>query len=434
MFEDYSSVTVCRASSMELPGITLRPYQVHGVTWMLQQESKGGGFLCDEMGLGKTIQMLKVIHIHGGNTLIIAPKSVVHQWETELERTGIQNCKVTTYQKSEMYMGTKWHRVILDEAHEVRNKNTKTHKRIKCINADVHWLVTGTPVFNSMSDFASLCSFIGITQMDVQRESDSIRDTRVLRRTKADISEQQLPPCHIDTIDINMSEEEETIYSNVYTKNSMRAKTLTKQDSMLLLEMFLRLRQIMIWPDMVPDVEYKSESTAKMDKLLSLLQEHPNEKSLIFTQFHAESNHIENTLTRMGFPVFRIDGSVDEAGRIYQINQFKKASQRAVFLIQIKAGGQGLNLQEASRVYIIAPAWNPATELQAIARSHRTGQTREVYVKRLVYTCTGVPSIEESIQELQNHKMVITSEVLRDPRLAPTGRRLTAVELKKFFV
>lgn len=419
---------------MELPGITLRPYQVHGVTWMLHQESLGGGFLCDEMGLGKTIQMLKVIQLHGGSTLVIAPKSVVHQWESEIKLRGLSGCKVTTYQKAEIYMGTKWHRVILDEAHEVRNKNTKTHKRIKCINADVHWLVTGTPVFNSMSDFASLCSFIGISQGDVQRDSDSVRDSRVLRRTKADLEEQQLPVCTIDTIDIPMGEEEEKIYVNLFAKNAIRAKSLTKQDSMLLLEMFLRLRQLMIWPSMVPDVEYESQSTNKMDRLLSLLQEHPDEKALIFTQFHAESDHIKKVLTDLGFPVFRIDGSVDEAGRVNQISKFKKAPSRAVFLIQIKAGGQGLNLQEASRVYIIGPAWNPATELQAIARAHRTGQTREVHVKRLIYTCNGAPSIEESIQELQNHKMVITSEVLKDPRLAPTGRRLTALELKKFFV
>lgn len=419
---------------MELPGITLRPYQVYGVTWMMKKESLGGGFLCDEMGLGKTIQMLKLIDLNGGNTLIVAPKSVVHQWENEIVLRNIKDCAVTTYQKAVNFTGTKWRRIILDEAHEVRNKNTKTHKRIKCIHADIHWLVTGTPVFNSMTDFVGLCSFIGVGQMYVQRDSESIRSDRVLRRTKADLREQQLPACHIDTIDIPMSDEEENIYVNTYARNAIRAKTMTKQDSMLLLEMFLRLRQLMIWPPMVPDVEYSSQSTAKMDRLLSLLQEHPDEKALIFTQFHAESNHIYTVLSGMGFPVFRIDGSVDEEGRVSQIAKFRRASTRAVFLIQIKAGGQGLNLQEASRVYIIGPAWNPATELQAIARSHRSGQTREVFVKRLVYTCTVVPSIEESIQELQNHKMVITSEVLKDPRLAPTGRRLSAVELKKFFV
>ncbi len=419
---------------MDLPGVTLRPYQIEGVSWMLKQEKLGGGFLCDEMGLGKTIQMLSVIRAHGGKTLVIAPKSVVHQWEEEIKTRGIRDTEVITYQKAEMFIGTKWHRVVLDEAHEVRNKNTKTHKRIKSICAQIRWIVTGTPVFNSMADFASLCSYIGISQMEVQTSSDKIRDTRVLRRTKADLTEQQLPFCHVETVDLEMSEEEENLYVNMFARSSIRAKTLTSKDSMQLLEMFLRLRQLMIWPSMIPDIEYKSESTNKMDRLVSLLQEHPDEKSLIFTQFHAESDHIKKVLTRLGFPVFRIDGSVDAEGRIYQISNFKKAPQRAVFLIQIKAGGQGLNLQEASRVYIIGPAWNPATELQAIARAHRTGQSREVHVKRLVYTCSFVPSIEESIQELQNHKMVITSEVLKDQRLAPVGRRLNAVELKKFFV
>lgn len=419
---------------MDLPGITLRPYQVEGVKWMMQQEKLGGGFLCDEMGLGKTIQILSLIKANGGNTLVIAPKSVVHQWEDEIKRRGIQDTHVTTYQKAISLIETKWHRLVLDEAHEVRNRNTKTHQRVKSLTARIRWIVTGTPVFNSIADFASLCSFIGISQMDVQRDSDSIRNSRVLRRTKADLDETTLPMCRIETIDIEMSDEEENLYVNVFTRSAIRAKTLSSGDSMQLLEMFLRLRQLMIWPTMVPDLEYTSASTNKMDRLLSLLEEHPDEKSLVFTQFHAEADHIQSVLKELGYPVFRIDGSVDEAARVNQISKFKKASQRAVFLIQIKAGGQGLNLQEASRVYIIGPAWNPATELQAIARAHRSGQKREVTVKRLVCVCSCVPSIEESIQELQNHKMVITSEVLRDPRLAPVGRRLNALELKKFFV
>jgi SNF2 family DNA or RNA helicase len=131
---------------------------------MLKQEKLGGGFLCDEMGLGKTIQMLSVIRAHGGKTLVIAPKSVVHQWEEEIKTRGIRDTEVITYQKAEMFIGTKWHRVVLDEAHEVRNKNTKTHKRIKSICAQIRWIVTGTPVFNSMADFASLCSYIGISR------------------------------------------------------------------------------------------------------------------------------------------------------------------------------------------------------------------------------------------------------------------------------
>ena len=113
-----------------------------------------------------------------------------------------------------------------------------------------------------------------------------------------------------------------------------------------------------------------------------------------------------------------------------------------MFVIQIKSGGQGLNLQEATRVYITAPSWNPATELQAIARSHRTGQTHKVVVRKLIYAGTDeLPSIEESMMELQGHKSVICSEVLNDPRLAGqipackkgTTEALTIREIKKIF-
>jgi SNF2 family DNA or RNA helicase len=119
------------------------------------------------------------------------------------------------------------------------------------------------------------------------------------------------------------------------------------------------------------------------------------------------------------FPgAFRIDGSLSKEEREAEIQGFKNKQGGAVFLIQIKAGGQGLNLQEATRVYITSPAWNPATELQAIARSHRTGQTQRVVVRKLIYNGTDEwPSVEQSICALQGHKSKVCSEVLNDPRL-----------------
>lgn len=402
---------------------------------MIQRELDSvhtGGILCDEMGLGKTLQMMSLIRNRGGRTLVICPKSVVHQWENESFRLGIP-IVVTTYHQVEKLMKTSWDRIILDEAHEVRNSKTKTHKRIKTIKYKSAWMVTGTPVYNSLSDFAALASFIGYTQMDIQRFDEDIRKVIVLRRTKDDLREFMLPPCHVQTLDIPMTPDEQDLYMNLYAGFCGKAKLITSRDTMELLEMFLRMRQFMILPSMVPGLEFDGVFS-KMQKLFELLEEHPDEKSLVFTQFHAESGFIQRRAKSMGWPVFRIDGSVDEEGRVAQIEGFRRAKSRAVFVIQIKAGGQGLNLQEATRVYIVGPAWSPATELQAISRAHRTGQTKEVRVTRLVSVCSGAPSIEESIQELQNHKMVITSEVLSDSRLVPIGRRLTAVELKKFFV
>ena len=115
------------------------------------------------------------------------------------------------------------------------------------------------------------------------------------------------------------------------------------------------------------------------------------------------------------------------------IRQFKKYPTGCVFLIQIKTGGQGLNLQDATRVYITSPSWNPATELQAIARAHRTGQTKTVHVKKLVY----LSSIDESIVELQDHKSLLSAEILNDPRVAnqlPKMKNKNMVkQLRKFF-
>ena len=123
-----------------------------------------------------------------------------------------------------------------------------------------------------------------------------------------------------------------------------------------------------------------------------------------------------------------------------QIEEFKNASSGAVFIIQIKSGGQGLNLQEATRVYITAPAWNPATELQAIGRSHRTGQTQAVHVKKLVYKeCPRFISVEEEMMALQGHKSIVCAEVLNDERIEKqipvnrTSAKISILDIKKIF-
>jgi SNF2 family DNA or RNA helicase len=168
-----------------------------------------------------------------------------------------------------------------------------------------------------------------------------------------------------------------------------------------------------------------------------MIQDHPKEKTLIFCNYMDEMDLIQEHLERLGHLVFRIDGSVDQALRVEMIDTFKRAPY-GVFVIQVKSGGQGLNLQEATRVYITSPSWNPATELQAIARAHRTGQTKKVTVRKLVYRgYPDLPSIEESIMALQSHKSVITARVLNDPRLEKqlpeASNAMTARDLKKLF-
>jgi SNF2 family DNA or RNA helicase len=176
-----------------------------------------------------------------------------------------------------------------------------------------------------------------------------------------------------------------------------------------------------------------------MEALMEAIATHPKEKTLVFTQFMGEMDRIQELLAEAGIPVHRIDGSVSKELREERIAAFKAATSAPapVFLIQVKAGGVGLNLQEATRVYITAPTWNPATELQAIGRAHRTGQTRKVVVRRLVYAGSDdLRSVEESILQLQEGKAKVCADVLGDPRVmaqVPKSSKMNIQVLKRIF-
>lgn len=443
----------------ELHGVLQKPHQEYGVKWMLYHEINKdfpykGGFLCDEMGLGKTIQTISVIL---GNpvkrTLIVVPKTIVEQWVCEFSKFAPQ-LRVCVYEKNKhipecdvlissyssiLQRGERkdfktaihqvhWNRLVLDEAHEIRNRQTKLFFSLNSLNTDIRWMLTGTPVFNSTEDFISLLMFIGFSKVIIQTNYEKLKELYILRRTKDCIT---LPLCMFENVELDMYEEERLFYQDVFTeskefiKNVFRSTTNINMKNMELLECLLRARQCMIWPQLYlngiskkyeVDREIWTGRSNKMETLLNMIKEHPYEKTLIFCQFMDEMNHIENMLN--DYEVFRLDGSVNKEMREDIIDKFKKSEKNSVFIIQIKSGGQGLNLQEATRVYIMAPSWNPATELQAIGRSHRSGQKRNVYVKKLYYKgYENFPSVEESIMKLQGHKSILCSEVLNDKRI-----------------
>ena len=262
----------------------------------------------------------------------------------------------------------------------------------------------------------------------------------------------RLPPCTFENVELDMFKEEKALYEFVFLeaqdiiKDAFKNTQSLNSKNMVILECLLRARQCMIWPQMylngvgmkngTKPTKWEGRSN-KMETLFRMIQEHPKEKSLVFCQFRGEMNYIQSQLD---CPVFRIDGSVPKEERVRQINAFKSAALGAVFIIQIKSGGQGLNLQEATRVYITAPSWNPATELQAIGRAHRTGQTQVVHVKKLIYKeCPRFVSVEEEILALQGHKSIVCSEVLNDDRVKTqipvnrTSAKISILDIKNIF-
>jgi SNF2 family DNA or RNA helicase len=480
----------------------ISPYQHEGVKWLVARELapvNPGGFLCDEMGLGKTVQLIATMLINPKpRTLVIVPKSVVGQWCDELERfapsltvgtfdgpkrtlayDALPNVTVAPYsvlaeRKGGVrcaLLGVRWDRVILDEGHEIRNRKSKTHVAALELRAPIRWVVSGTPVFNSIKDFVALCAFVGIPKDVAQGYTDKIRETYVLRRTKADVAKHnarlELPPCDFQNVELEMYPEEADLYRDVFDQGQGIVRSIFKTGNvalhqMELLECLLRVRQVMTWPQMYLDgIAKKMEMdpepwtgrSRKMETLLEHIKTHPKERTLVFTQFMGEMDRIQELLHQAGIPTYRIDGSVSKELREERIAAFKKYTWQTttsvpapVFLIQVKAGGVGLNLQEATRVYITAPTWNPATELQAIGRAHRTGQIHKVVVRRLVYsgveasegasTPHPLHSVEESILQLQEGKAKVCAEVLGDPRVltqVPKSTKMNIQALKTIF-
>jgi SNF2 family DNA or RNA helicase len=451
----------------------------------MENQSSGirGGVLADEMGLGKSIQLIATML---GNpkprTLIIVPKSIITQWSEEIKRFApnltinifdgpdrrIKEADVTLAPytllttkggsadaKTPLHM-VQWDRVVLDEAHEIRNKKSKLFKSVCRLKTQIKWIVTGTPVFNSMEDFVSLCTFLGLSKVVVQGMTNKIKDIYILRRTKEDLARinerLRLPPCYFENVELEMFPDEKQLYEIVFLeaqetiRDAFRHAQSLNAKNMVILECLLRARQVMIHPPMYLEGIAKQNGTKaekwvgrsnKMETLFRMIDGHPDEKTLIFCQFRGEMNHIQKNMER---PVFRIDGSVPKEERVNQIEGFKKAAPGAVFIIQIRSGGQGLNLQEATRVYITGPSWNPATELQAIGRSHRTGQTKPVYVKKLIYKeCARFVSVEEEMMALQGHKSIVCSKVLNDERIEKqipvnrTSDKISILDIKKIF-
>ncbi len=434
----------------------LRPYQQHGFEWLQHLRAHGlGGFLADDMGLGKTAQTIAhLVAEHAAGrldrpALIVVPTSLISNWTAELrtfaphlrtvvlhgldrhERRGRLDgvhIAITTYtvlarDVTEME-ALPWHIVVLDEAQAVKSPVAKATLAVCRLEARQRICLSGTPIENNLEELWSQFAFLmpgllGTRQgfvrrfrtpieknNDAQRRSQLVRRIRpfILRRTKAEVAT-ELPPKHTILRRITLAPDQRELYEaiRVTLHEKVRAQVAERsmaQSRIVVLDALLKLRQACCDPRLVKLASARSvEGSSKLEDLLEMLGEMVPEgrKVLLFSQFTSMLDLIKPRLDAAGIPFVELRG--DTRDRAEPVRAFQ-AGEVPLFLISLKAGGRGLNLTAADTVIHYDPWWNPAVENQASDRAHRIGQTKPVFVYKLI----GADTVEERILELQQRK------------------------------
>ncbi len=444
----------------------LREYQQEGLNWLqFLREYQLAGILADDMGLGKTLQTLANLAIEHKNgrltkpALIIAPTSVIYNWQSEIAKfVPTLRCLVIHGDKRKpklaemmqyeivvtsyplivkdlaVYQEQQFHYLVLDEAHYIKNPKTKLYAAVVSLQATHKLCVTGTPMENNLGELWSqfnflLPSFLSSqgqftklfrTPIEKQQsmERKALLNQRIkpfiLRRTKDRIAK-DLPEKNEIIRTIRLESKQAELYESVRLAMDQRLREIIKSKGLMraqieILDAMLKLRQVCCHPQLLtlPGAKKVTQS-AKLDCLMGMLPELVEEgrRILLFSQFTSMLALIEIELQKQEIEYVKLTGSTKDRQTV--INQFKQGKV-PVFLISLKAGGTGLNLTEADTVIHFDPWWNPAVENQATDRVHRIGQHKPVFVYKLIVE----GSIEQKIQELQNHKQELAESILSD--------------------
>ena len=425
----------------------LRDYQKKGIQWLQMLHHYGfGGILADDMGLGKTLQAIAFLssQMHEkSRVLILAPSGLIYNWADEFKKFapnldvvvvhGLKPYRetilaekhqiyVTSYatfrQDSEIYQDLSFDFLFLDEAQVMKNAQTKIAKTLRKFVVPSVFALSGTPIENNIGELWSIFQIVlpgllpakkDFMKLPAERVAQFIKPF-VMRRKKEEVLT-ELP----DLIEVvyknELEDQQKAIYLAQLQQMQERIEHVTaaefQRNRVEILAGLMRLRQICDTPDLFME-DYKGDS-GKLDSLRDLLSQiaEGNHRVLIFSQFRGMLDRIEKELPQLGLTSFKITGSTPSQERQEMTKAFNQG-ERDVFLISLKAGGVGLNLTGADTVILVDLWWNPAVESQAIGRAHRMGQDQAVEVYRLVTRGT----IEEKIQELQEEKKNLVSEVL----------------------
>ena len=451
----------------------LRPYQREGLGWFqFLQRLRIGGCLADDMGLGKTVQVLALLEARRlapkhKSSIVVVPKSLVFNWQQEAARFTPQlrvlayvgagrqslirqlrttDVVLTTYatllRDIAHIKDIQFDYAILDEAQAIKNDASQSAKACRLLNADHRLAMSGTPVENHLGELWSLFEFLNpgllgsIATFRSLSQIDSVDDLEalqralrpfILRRTKAQVLT-DLPEKSEQTLLCELSPKERRNYDQLldHYRATLLAKvrqTGIKHVQIHVLEALLRLRQAALHPGLLSD-DARHDSSAKFSMLMEQLEDvlPQGHKALVFSQFTGLLALLREKIDARGWDYAYLDGKTRDREAV--VRSFQDDPNRQLFLISLRAGGQGLNLTAADYVFILDPWWNPAVEAQAIDRAHRIGQNRAVFAYRLIAADT----IEQKIVELQSRKRELAEAIITAENAAPSA--LTAEDLE----
>ena len=457
-----------------------RPYQRLGVAWLWHlYRHQLGGILADEMGLGKTMQALGLLSAVGiaargrprGASLVVCPASLLENWRRESARFAPQlrtfvhhsdhrlasaadfaahDLIITSYgtlaRDQELFTAVDFACVIADEAQHIKNRRSQNAAALRALRAQARFLLTGTPLENSLDDLRSLFEFLlpgyltrvpgGLRGDERAWFDDRLRlqtAPYILRRTKRAVAP-ELPEKLEQTVWCELTPAQAKLYRDTQEKSERELFDLeaggasqTKLQFAALTQL-LRLRQICCDPRLVAP-ESPADHSAKLESFREILAEALDDghRLLVFSQFTSLLALLRAELEAQEIAYAYLDGSMTSPARQAQVDRFQNVSAPdtpPVFLLSLKAGGTGLNLTAADTVVHFDPWWNPAAEAQATDRAHRIGQTRVVTAYKLVAAGT----VEEKVLALQDEKRALLANVFEASDAA--AARLSLADLK----
>jgi len=437
----------------------LRPYQSHGCAWIdFLYRHRFGACLADDMGLGKTVQAIGFLakrfeaglsSADGAPVLIVLPPSLVFNWLDEFERFApdlkVVDCLgknawpsalreaqvvVTTYDRVradvDELVGHRFEIAIFDEAHNMKNVAAARTQAAAKIDRRFTLCLTGTPVENNASEFYSVMTAAvpGIFgKLKDFKETYRRAPERVLgrsrpfilRRTKAHILD-ELPEKEEREFYLEMSDLQKEIYTRTVAEVRQEVAEAyedqpEQQAGIVALAAILRLRQVCVSPELLG--KEMPEPAPKFAHLADKLEELQAEghAALVFSQFLGGLEGMETVASERGIGYLRMDGRTPVGERKELVRRFQDPAGPPFFFISLKTGGVGLNLTRANYVFHLDPWWNPSVENQASDRAHRIGQTRSVFVQRLIMQ----HSIEARMLELKERKAELFRRLVDDP-------------------